>query len=197
MFGSTPPPQNESSPFYPRSPYGVAKAYAHWITVNYRESYGIFAVSGICFNYESPRRPAQFVTRKVTDGAARIMLGLQGKLTLGNLKASRDWSFAGDIVRGMHLMLQQDEPKDFVMASGSTYTIEDLCREAFSHLGLDWREYVETDEKFFRPAEVHKLCGDPSRIEKELGWRRRVDFPELVAMMVDADLQRVSTEPKP
>ena len=192
MFGKVQEtPQKESTPFYPRSPYGVAKVYGHWITVNYRESYGIYAVSGILFNHESPRRGLEFVTRKVTDGAARIKLGLSGELSLGNLDAQRDWGYARDYVRAMWLMLQQDSPDDYVVSSGETHTVREMCEIAFSHLDLDYREYVKTDPKFYRPAEVHLLLGDSTKARVRLGWRPEVDFPGLIRMMVDADMARV------
>ncbi|HEX5725477.1 MAG TPA: GDP-mannose 4,6-dehydratase [Longimicrobiaceae bacterium] len=192
MFGKVQAvPQREDTPFYPRSPYGVAKVYGHWITVNYRESYGMFAVSGILFNHESPRRGLEFVTRKVTDGAARIRLGMAEKLSLGNLEAQRDWGFAGDYVRAMWQMLQQDEPRDYVVATGETHSVRDLVEIAFEHLGLDWRAHVVQDERYMRPAEVDLLVGDASRARAELGWAPEVSFAELVRMMVDADLDRL------
>jgi GDPmannose 4,6-dehydratase len=191
MFGKVQAvPQDEDTHFYPRSPYGVAKVYGHWATVNYRESYGMYAVSGILFNHESPRRGLEFVTRKVTDGAARIKLGLAGELRLGNLDAQRDWGFAGDYVRAMHLMLQPDQPDDYVVATGETHTVQRLVELAFGAVGLDWREYVSLDPRFMRPAEVDLLVGDPSKAKRELGWEPEVGFEALVAMMVDADLQR-------
>jgi GDPmannose 4,6-dehydratase len=193
MFGQVREvPQNEDTPFYPRSPYGVAKAYGHFITVNYRESYDMFAISGILFNHESPRRGLEFVTRKITDGAARIKLGLASELRLGNLDAQRDWGFAGDYVRAMWLMLQQDEPSDYVIATGVTHTIRHACQVAFGHVGLDWEQYVVIDERFLRPAEVDLLVGDPSKAARELGWTPGVTFEEMMAMMVDADLARHS-----
>ena len=193
MFGRVrETPQTETTSFYPRSPYGVAKVYGHWITVNYRESYGIFAVSGILFNHESPRRGIEFVTRKVTDAAARIKLGLAGELRLGNLEARRDWGFAGDYVDAMWRMLQQTEPKDFVIGTGVTHSVRDLVQAAFGHVGLDYEKYVKVDPRFIRPAEVDLLLADPSRARAELGWEPRVGFEELVAMMVDADLARLS-----
>jgi GDPmannose 4,6-dehydratase len=195
MFGKVyETPQRETTPFWPRSPYGVSKMYGHWITVNYRESYDIYAVSGILFNHESPLRGKEFVTRKVTDAVARIKLGVQEKLRLGNLDARRDWGFAGDYVRAMWLMLQQDKPDDYVVATGEMHTVRDLVETAFKHVDLDWKQYVETDPAFLRPAEVNELCGDASRAHKELGWEPKVRFPELVAMMVDADLRRVRRE---
>jgi GDPmannose 4,6-dehydratase len=193
MFGkAVETPQRESTPFYPRSPYGVAKVYGHWITVNYRESYNLYAVSGILFNHESPRRGLEFVTRKVTDGVARIKLGKATELRLGNLDAKRDWGFAGDYVDAMWRMLQQDEPSDFVVGTGTTHTVRDLCTVAFSHVGLDWQKYVKTDPRFVRPAEVDILMADPTRAKQELGWAPRVTFERLVQMMVDADLERLS-----
>jgi GDPmannose 4,6-dehydratase len=191
MFGKVvESPQRETTPFYPRSPYGVAKVYGHWITVNYRESYEMFAVSGILFNHESPRRGLEFVTRKVTDAAARIKLGLSREVRLGNLDARRDWGFAGDYVDAMWRMLQQDSPDDFVIGTGSTWSVRDLCRLAFEAVGLDYREFVVQDERFFRPAEVDLLVADPTLARERLGWTPRVSFAELVAMMVDADLKR-------
>jgi GDPmannose 4,6-dehydratase len=191
MFGKVAEsPQRESTPFYPRSPYGVAKVYGHWITVNYRESFNLYAVSGILFNHESPRRGLEFVTRKVTDAVARIKLGLATDVKLGNLDARRDWGFAGDYVDAMWRMLQQDEPDDFVIGTGHTCSVRDLCRVAFSHVGLDHEKYVVQDPRFFRPAEVDLLVADPSKAEKRLGWTPKVSFEELVHMMVDADLER-------
>ena len=192
MFGKVQAvPQREDTPFYPRSPYGVAKVYGHWITVNYRESYGMYAVSGILFNHESPRRGLEFVTRKVTDGAARIKLGLRDKLSLGNLEAQRDWGFAGDYVRAMWLMMQQDEPRDYVISTGQTHSVRELVEAAFGRVGLDWRQHVEQDPRFMRPAEVDLLVGDASLARAELGWVPEVGFRELVEMMVDADLERL------
>ncbi len=192
MFGKVRTvPQTEETPFYPRSPYGVAKAYGHFITVNYRESYNLFAVSGILFNHESPRRGLEFVTRKVTDGAVRIALGLSRDLRLGNLDAERDWGFAGDYVEAMWLMLQQAEPVDYVVASGEAHTVRELCELAFARVGLDYQDHVVTDPALFRPAEVDHLRGDASRARDQLGWRPRVDFRGLVEMMVDADLARL------
>jgi GDPmannose 4,6-dehydratase len=191
MFGKVQAvPQREDTPFYPRSPYGVAKVYGHWATVNHRESYDLFAVSGILFNHESPRRGLEFVTRKVTDGAARIKLGLATELRLGNLDARRDWGFAGDYVRAMWLMLQQDEPVDYVIGTGETHSVEELVEVAFTHVGLDWRDHVVQDPRFMRPAEVDLLISDPGRARSELGWEPEVGFRELVHMMVDADLER-------
>jgi len=191
MFGKVvETPQRESTPFYPRSPYGVAKVYGHWITVNYRESFGLYAVSGILFNHESPRRGLEFVTRKVTDGVARIKLGLQRELRLGNLDARRDWGFAGDYVDAMWRMLQRDEPTDYVVGTGRTWSVGQLCELAFKSQGLDWKEHVVVDEKFMRPAEVDLLVADPSKAKRELGWEPKVGFEQLVQMMVDADLAR-------
>lgn len=181
-------PQRETTPFYPRSPYAVAKLYAYWATVNYRESYNLFACNGILFNHESPRRGETFVTRKITRAAAAIKLGLQTKLYLGNLEAKRDWGFAGDYVEAMWLMLQQEQPDDFVIATGETHSVREFLDEAFSYLDLDWREFVEIDPRYFRPAEVDLLIGDASKAELKLGWRPRVTFRELARMMVDADL---------
>ena len=183
-------PQRESTPFYPRSPYGVAKVYGHWITVNYRESYDLFAVSGILFNHESPRRGLEFVTRKITDGVARIHLGLADALHLGNLDARRDWGFAGDYVDAMWRMLQQDTPEDFVIGTGQTWSVRDFCEAAFAVVGLDYRAYVQRDERFFRPAEVDLLVADPSKASSQLGWTPTVGFQELVRMMVEADIDR-------
>ncbi|MGG3838359.1 GDP-mannose 4,6-dehydratase [Paenibacillus thiaminolyticus] len=191
MFGKVvETPQRETTPFYPRSPYGVAKVYGHWITVNYRESFNIFACSGILFNHESPRRGIEFVTRKVTNAAARIKLGLQNELRLGNLDAKRDWGFAGDYVKAMWLMLQQDQPDDYVIATGETHTVEELVRVAFDHVGLDWREYVVVDPRFVRPAEVDLLLGDCTMAKKKLGWKLEVGFEQLVKMMVESDLEK-------
>ena len=190
MFGKVVEvPQRESTPLYPRSPYGVAKVYGHWITVNYRESYNIFGCSGILFNHESPRRGLEFVTHKITHGAVRIKLGLANELRLGNLEARRDWGYAGDYVRAMWLMLQQDTPDDYVVATGETHSVEEFVAEAFSHLDLDWREYVVQDPKFYRPAEVDLLVGDPGKAGRILGWEPTVDFRGLVRLMVDADLR--------
>lgn len=197
MFGKVHEvPQKETTPFYPRSPYGVAKVYGHWITVNYRESYGIHASSGILFNHESPRRGLEFVTRKITDGAVRIKLGLSDKLALGNLDAKRDWGFAGDYVRAMYLMLQQPNPGDFVIATGKTHSVEDFVKLAFGHLDLDYKKYVVTDQRFVRPAEVDLLLGDPSHAKKVLNWEPQVSFEQLVKMMVDADMKRLSGSPR-
>jgi len=195
MFGKVlEVPQRESTPFYPRSPYGVAKVYGHWITVNYRESYDLHASSGILFNHESPRRGLEFVTRKVTHGVARIKAGIDEKLALGNLDAQRDWGFAADYVRAMWLMLQQDRPDDYVVATGETHSVKELVELSFSAVGLDWEQHVVIDERFLRPAEVDLLVGDPSRAEKILGWHREVDFPALVQMMVEADLALVKSQ---
>jgi GDPmannose 4,6-dehydratase len=189
MFGKVVEvPQRESTPLYPRSPYGVAKVYGHWITVNYRESYNLFGCSGILFNHESPRRGLEFVTHKITHAAARIKLGLANELRLGNLEARRDWGFAGDYVRAMWLMLQQDTPDDYVVATGETHSVEEFVEETFSYLDLDWRQYVVQDPKFYRPAEVDLLVGDPSKAGRVLGWEPNVDFRGLVRLMVDADL---------
>ncbi|MGG1399779.1 GDP-mannose 4,6-dehydratase [Bacillus salipaludis] len=191
MFGKVvETPQKETTPFYPRSPYGVAKVYGHWITVNYRESYNLFACSGILFNHESPRRGIQFVTRKVTDAAARIKLGLQTELRLGNLDAKRDWGFAGDYVKAMWLMLQQEKPDDFVVATGKTHTVRDLVETAFDHVGLKWEDYVVQDPAFMRPAEVDLLLGDPKKAKRRLGWEPKVSFGDLIKMMVDHDLKK-------
>ena len=191
MFGKVvETPQREGTPFYPRSPYGVAKVYGHWITVNYRESFGLYAASGILFNHESPRRGLEFVTRKVTDAVARIKLGLGTEVRLGNLDSRRDWGFAGDYVDAMWRMLQQDEPDDYVIGTGHTCSVRDLCDAAFSHVGLDYREYVKQDPKFFRPAEVDLLVADPSKAREKLGWQPKVSFKQLVEMMVDADMER-------
>ena len=192
MFGRvTETPQRETTSFYPRSPYGVAKAYGHFITVNYRESYGLFAASGILFNHESPRRGLEFVTRKITDGVARIKLGLADELRLGNLEAQRDWGFAGDYVRAIWLMLQQDEARDYVIATGEAHSVQELVDLAFAHAGLDPERHVVADPALMRPAEVDHLVGDATRAREELGWEPRVSFQELVAMMVDADLARL------
>ena len=193
MFGKVrETPQTEMTPFHPRSPYGVAKVFAHDITVNYRESYGMFACSGILFNHEGPRRGLEFVTRKITNSVARIKLGLQSELVLGNLEAKRDWGFAGDYVEAMWLMLQQDKADDYVIATGETYSVKEFLEEAFGYVGLDWKKYVEISEKYFRPAEVDLLIGDYSKAKKELGWEPKVKFKELVKMMVDSDRKLVS-----
>jgi len=185
-------PQTELTPFYPRSPYGVSKVFGHYITVNYRESYGMYAVSGILFNHESPRRGIEFVTRKVTDGVARIKVGLATSLGLGNLDACRDWGFAGDYVRAMWLMLQQDTADDYVIATGVSHSVQQLVQSAFAHAGLDWQKYVKTDPAFLRPAEVDHLIGDAAKARNLLGWEPEVNFEKLVAMMVDADIERLS-----
>jgi len=193
MFGKVREvPQTELTPFYPRSPYGVSKVFGHYITVNYRESYGLFACSGILFNHESPRRGLEFVTRKVSDGVARIKLGIETKLYLGNLDAHRDWGFAGDYVRAMWLMLQQPTPDDFVVATGESHSVRDLVEVAFGHAGLDWQAHVEVDPQFLRPAEVDHLVGDAAKARRNLGWAPSVDFAGLVAMMVDSDIERLS-----
>jgi GDPmannose 4,6-dehydratase len=195
MFGKVVEvPQRESTPLYPRSPYGVAKVYGHWITVNYRESYNLFGCSGILFNHESPRRGLEFVTHKITHAAARIKLGLANELRLGNLEARRDWGFAGDYVRAMWLMLQQDTPDDYVVATGETHSVEEFVEETFSYLDLDWRQYVVQDPKFYRPAEVDLLVGDPSKAGRVLGWEPNVDFRGLVRLMVDADLEALRAQ---
>jgi GDPmannose 4,6-dehydratase len=189
MFGKVrETPQRENTPFYPRSPYGAAKVYAHWMTVNYRESYGLFACSGILFNHESPRRGVEFVTHKITRAAARIKLGLAGELRLGNLDAQRDWGYAPDYVRAMWLMLQQDHPDDYVIATGETHSVREFCQEAFQHLGLDWEKYVVVDPKLYRPAEVDLLVGDYGKAKRVLGWEPSVNFQELVRIMVEADV---------
>jgi GDPmannose 4,6-dehydratase len=187
-------PQNEQTPFWPRSPYGVAKVYGHWITVNYRESYDIFACSGILFNHESPLRGKEFVTRKISDAVARIKLGAQQELKLGNLDAMRDWGFAGDYVKAMWLMLQQEKPDDYVVATGEKHTVREFVELAFAHADLDWHDYVTVDPDLFRPAEVQTLCGDSTKARAVLGWQPTVAFPELVKMMVDGDLERVRCE---
>jgi GDPmannose 4,6-dehydratase len=193
MFGKVVEvPQTENTPFYPRSPYGVAKVYGHFITVNYKESYDIFAVSGILFNHESPRRGLEFVTRKVTDGAARIKKGLQEKLALGNLDAERDWGFAGDYVRAMWMMLQADKPENFVIATGENHSVRQLCEIAFAHLDLDYKDHVITDPRLLRPAEVDMLLGDPSQAKNVLGWEPQVSFKQMIEMMVDADMARIN-----
>ncbi len=195
MFGKVREvPQQETTPFYPRSPYGVAKVYGHWITVNYRESYGLHASSGILFNHEGPRRGLEFVTRKISNGVARIKLGLADELRLGNLDAKRDWGYAGDYVEAMWLMLQQDAPDDYVVSTGETHSVQEFCELAFGHVGLDWTDHVVQDERFVRPAEVDLLVGDSTKARKVLGWQPTVSFPELVTMMVDADLALLSGE---
>jgi GDPmannose 4,6-dehydratase len=198
MFGKVAEtPQRETTPFYPRSPYGVAKVYGHWITVNYRESYDLFAVSGILFNHESPRRGIEFVTRKVSDGVARIKLGLARDLHLGNLDARRDWGFAGDYVEAMWLMLQQPEPRDYVVGMGETHSVRELADIAFRHVGLDYRDYLVSDPRYYRPAEVELLLADPTKARAELGWTPKVSFERLVTMMVDSDLARLSVPRRP
>jgi GDPmannose 4,6-dehydratase len=198
MFGKvTETPQRESTPFYPRSPYGVAKVYGHWITVNYRESYDLFAVSGILFNHESPRRGIEFVTRKVSDGVARIKLGLAKDLHLGNLDSRRDWGYAGDYVEAMWLMLQQPTPNDYVVGMGETHSVRELTEIAFRHVGLDYRQHVVSDPRYYRPAEVELLLADPTKARRELGWKAKVSFEQLVTMMVDADLARLSAALRP
>lgn len=195
MFGKVvETPQKETTPFYPRSPYGVAKVYGHWITVNYRESFDMFACSGILFNHESPRRGMEFVTRKVTNAVARIKLGLQNELRMGNLDAQRDWGFAGDYVKAMWLMLQQDHPDDYVISTGETHTVRELLQVAFSYVGLNYEDYVVTDPKFFRPAEVDLLLGDCSKAKEKLGWELEVSFEDLIKMMVDSDLIKNSMQ---
>ncbi len=191
MFGAAKPPQNEDTVFHPRSPYAVAKVYGHYITMNYRESYKLFAVSGILFNHESPRRGKEFVTRKITDAVARIKLGLQNEVRMGNLDAKRDWGFAGDYVKAMWLMLQQTEPDDYVIATGESHSVREFLELAFAHVGLNWKDYVVVDPKFLRPAEVDYLMGDPSKAIKKLGWKPEVSFEGLVRMMVDADMERI------
>ncbi len=194
MFGQVrEAPQNERTSFHPRSPYGVAKVYGHFLTQNYRESYGMYAVSGIMFNHESPRRGSEFVTRKVTLGVAKAKLGYERQLRLGNLHASRDWGFAGDYVRAMQMMLTQDSPADYVIGTGVTHSVEELVDTAFSAAGLDWRDHVVTDTAFIRPAEVDRLCADPSKAREELGWEPKIGFEELIAMMVDADLELLAS----
>ena len=194
MFGKVlEVPQKESTPFYPRSPYGVAKVYGHWITVNYRESFNLFATSGILFNHESPRRGLEFVTRKITDGVVRIKLGLAKELRLGNLDSRRDWGFAGDYVEAMWLMLQQDTPDSFVIGTGETHSVREFCEIAFGHVGLDYNEFVVQDERFYRPAEVDLLISDPSKAHSVLGWEPEVSFKDLVTMMVDADMERLAS----
>ena len=195
MFGATPPPQSEDTPFHPRSPYGAAKAYAYWMTRNFREAYGMFAVNGILFNHESPRRGETFVTRKITRAVARIATGRQQELWLGNLDAARDWGYAKEYVTAMWLMLQADEPSDYVIATGTSYTVRDFARIAFEHVGLDWQEHVRFDERYLRPTEVDNLIGDPNKADKELGWQATTHTPELARLMVDADLRALEAGP--
>jgi GDPmannose 4,6-dehydratase len=198
MFGKVrKEPQDEMTPFYPRSPYGVAKVYGHFITVNYRESYDMFAVSGILFNHESPRRGLEFVTRKISDGVARIKLGLALGLRLGNLDAKRDWGYAGDYVKAIWMMLQQKNAEDFVIATGESHSVREFAKVAFAHVGLDWHKYVEIDKTLYRPAEVHHLRGDARKARRILGWKPRVRFDELVGMMVDADLTKLQRHREP
>lgn len=194
MFGATPPPQDEDTPFYPRSPYGVAKLYAYWMTRNYREAYGMFAVNGILFNHESPRRGETFVTRKITRAAARIKAGLDKDLYLGNLDAVRDWGYAKEYVEAMWLMLQQDEPTDYVVATNTSYTVRQFLEFSFQHLDLDWQDYVKFDERYLRPTEVDALIGDPSKAESKLGWKPEVFTPELARIMVESDLELAERE---
>ena len=195
MFGKAREvPQNETTPFYPRSPYGVAKVYGYWITVNYREKYDIFALSGVCFNHESPRRGLEFVTRKISHGVAKIALGQADVLPLGNLEGRRDWGYTGDYVEAMWLMLQQGEPEDFVIGTGTTHSVRELCEIAFDHVGLNYRDFVVRDERFFRPVETNLLVADPSKAKTKLGWEPKVDFEELIRMMVDADLERLRSQ---
>ena len=195
MFGLVQEPiQSETTPFYPRSPYGVSKLFAHWMTINYRESFNIFGCSGILFNHESPLRGIEFVTRKVTDAVARIKLGVQKELALGNIDAKRDWGFSGDYVEAMWLMLQQEKPDTYVVATGRTTTVRDMCKIAFDHVGLDYEDFVRIDPKFYRPAEVELLLGNPAKAEKNLGWKAKTSLEQLITMMVDADLERVKKE---
>lgn len=196
MFGATPPPQNEDTPFYPRSPYGVAKVYSYWITKNYREAYGLFAVNGILFNHESPRRGGTFVTRKITRAVARIAAGEQDALYMGNLDSVRDWGYAPEYVEGMWRMLQADEPNDFVLATNTAYTVRDFLQFSFEHVGLDWEKYVRFDERYLRPTEVDALVGDYSRAEELLGWKPKVLTPRLATIMVDADIEALKVEGK-
>jgi len=194
MFGSAPPPQNEDTPFHPRSPYGVAKVFAHWMTVNYREAYGMFATNGILHNHESPRRGETFVTRKISRAVARIKAGLQEKLYLGNLDATRDWGYAPEYVEAMWMMLQHDTPDDFVIATGEGHTVREFAQVAFGHADLDWEQYVEVDPDYYRPAEVDKLIGDPSKAKRVLGWEPRTNFEELARLMVNADVKLLEDE---
>jgi GDPmannose 4,6-dehydratase len=194
MFGSAPPPQSETTPFHPRSPYGAAKVFAYWITVNFREAYGLFAVNGVLFNHESPRRGETFISRKISRAVARIKAGLQNKLYLGNLDARRDWGYAPDYVRAMTLMLRQPQPDDFVIATGESHTVREFLDLAFERAGLDWHDYVQLDPRYYRPSEVDHLRGDASKAERLLGWKPTVQFNELVALMVDADIQLLEDE---
>lgn len=194
MFGLSPPPQDERTPFYPRSPYGVSKVFAHWMTVNYREAHGLFAVNGILFNHESPRRGETFVTRKVTRAVARIRAGIQDRLYLGNLEARRDWGYAPEYVEAMWLMLQQDSPDDFVIATGRSHSVREFCELAFGHAGLEWERYVEIDPRYYRPSEIDYLCGDASKAKRVLGWEAATDFASLVRLMVDADIRLLDDE---
>jgi GDPmannose 4,6-dehydratase len=194
MFGASPPPQNEATPFYPRSPYGCAKVYSYWIGVNYREAYGLHISNGILFNHESPRRGETFVTRKVTRAVSRIKLGLQRKLFLGNLDAKRDWGYAKDYVEAMWLMLQQSKPDDYVIATGESHSVRELCELAFGHVGLDYREFVDIDPRYYRPTEVDFLLGDPSKATKQLGWKPKTTFSELVRLMMDTDMELAERE---
>jgi GDPmannose 4,6-dehydratase len=196
MFGSTPPPQRENTPFHPRSPYGAAKLYGHFMTVNYREAYGMFAANGILFNHESPRRGETFVTRKITSAVARIYAGKQDKLYLGNLDAKRDWGYAPEYVEGMWRILQQDQPSDYVLATGESHTVREFLEEAFGYLELDWRQYVDLDPRYLRPSEVDYLMGDATKARKELNWEPRVSFQELVRIMVDADIEALGLSNK-
>lgn len=197
MFGNAPAPQNESTPFQPRSPYAAAKVYAHWMTVNYRDGYNLFACNGILFNHESPRRGETFVSRKITKAAARIKLGIQEKLFLGNLDARRDWGYAGDYVEAMWLMLQQDKPDDYVVATGETHSVRDFLNEAFGHLDLDWKKYVEIDPRYYRPTEVDLLQGDAAKAKSTLGWQPQIHFKELVGMMIEADFREEKMNNRP
>nr|WP_296778796.1 GDP-mannose 4,6-dehydratase [Rhodococcus sp. (in: high G+C Gram-positive bacteria)] len=197
MFGASPPPQNEDTPFHPRSPYGAAKVYSYWVTRNYREAYGMFAVNGILFNHESPRRGETFVTRKITRAVARIKAGVEKNLYMGNLDAIRDWGYAPEYVEGMWRMLQVDEPKDYVLATGGNYTVRDFLTVAFEHADLDWREHVKFDERYLRPSEVDALVGDASHAENDLGWKASVHTPELARIMVDADIEALACEGRP
>ncbi len=196
LFGDSPPPQNENTPFCPNSPYAAAKLYAHWVTKSYRTGYGLFACAGILFNHESPIRGIDFVTKRISDGVARIKMGYIGKIYLGNLDAKRDWGFAGDYVEAMWLMLQQKKPDEYVIATGESHSVREFCEEAFSYIGLDWEKYVEVDKKFIRPNDVPCLLGDPSKAKRELGWQPKVSFKELVKMMVEADLEKYQNPTK-